>query len=270
MIWTIIAQATRLVLTCSFISFLRSTCSDLKGPWVCEPKPKITQWHPVTQWSLATSRSSRSSRIAHAYAGLELPELENVKIPGAPNTKRAMHFYMKAAKQGRLLGESRIYLCPCNWIDPWDGQILLGTAFDLEGLDINSWSFFCPEVHAYLSCFIGLSLSWYSVLRTFILFWVCLTGNYYLFKWWSVFTNLVIAKNSCCVLLYVAYSAGGINWWHYWGPSQPWMPSLWCCVTQKAGPGALGGASVWLLIYSIYSFRQHFFPYCFGMPHFKF
>ena len=64
--------------------------------------------YPVTQWSLTTSFQIR---IAHAYAGLELPELENVKIPGAPNTKRAMHFYMKAAKQGRLLGESRIYLC---------------------------------------------------------------------------------------------------------------------------------------------------------------
>ncbi|CAL1159747.1 unnamed protein product, partial [Cladocopium goreaui] len=45
--------------------------------------------------------SNAQQMIAHAYAGLELPELENVKIPGAPNTKRAMHFYMKAAKQGR-------------------------------------------------------------------------------------------------------------------------------------------------------------------------
>jgi hypothetical protein len=108
------------------------------------------------------------------------------------------------------------------------------------------------------------AFSWYSVLRTFILFRVCLTGSYYLFKWWSVITNLVIAKNSCRVLLYVGYSAGGINWWHYWGQSQPWMPSLWYCVTQKAGPGALGGASVWLLIYSIYSFRQHFFRIVLG------
>eukprot|EP00435_Cladocopium_sp_Y103_P028877 s896_g7.t1 len=45
--------------------------------------------------------SNAQQMIAHAYAGLELPELDNVKIPGAPNTKRAMHFYMKAAKQGR-------------------------------------------------------------------------------------------------------------------------------------------------------------------------
>ena len=43
-------------------------------------------------------------RIAHAYAGLDVPELDRVKVPGAPNTKRAMHFYMKAAKQGRFLG----------------------------------------------------------------------------------------------------------------------------------------------------------------------
>ena len=39
-----------------------------------------------------------------AYAGLDVPELDRVKVPGAPNTKRAMHFYMKAAKQGRSLG----------------------------------------------------------------------------------------------------------------------------------------------------------------------
>ena len=44
------------------------------------------------------------SRIAHAYAGLDLPELNNVKVPGTPNAKRALHFYMKAAKQGRSLG----------------------------------------------------------------------------------------------------------------------------------------------------------------------
>jgi len=35
---------------------------------------------------------------------LDVPELDRVKVPGAPNTKRAMHFYMKAAKQGRSLG----------------------------------------------------------------------------------------------------------------------------------------------------------------------
>jgi len=45
--------------------------------------------------------SNAQQMIAHAYAGLDVPELDRVKVPGAPNTKRAMHFYMKAAKQGR-------------------------------------------------------------------------------------------------------------------------------------------------------------------------
>lgn len=45
--------------------------------------------------------SNAQQMIAHAYAGLDLPELNNVKVPGTPNAKRALHFYMKAAKQGR-------------------------------------------------------------------------------------------------------------------------------------------------------------------------
>jgi TPR repeat protein len=39
--------------------------------------------------------------VAHGYAGLDCAELDAVKIPGSPNEKRALHYYMLAAKQGR-------------------------------------------------------------------------------------------------------------------------------------------------------------------------
>jgi len=39
--------------------------------------------------------------VAHAYAGLNVPELSNIKIPGAPNEARALLYYGLAARQGR-------------------------------------------------------------------------------------------------------------------------------------------------------------------------
>lgn len=39
--------------------------------------------------------------VAHAYAGLNVPELSNIKIPGAPNEARALQYYGLAARQGR-------------------------------------------------------------------------------------------------------------------------------------------------------------------------
>jgi len=38
---------------------------------------------------------------AHAYAGLECPELEGVDVPGVPNQARALQYYQMAARQGR-------------------------------------------------------------------------------------------------------------------------------------------------------------------------
>lgn len=58
----------------------------------------------IVSKSSPQTEKKNQPRIAHAYAGLDVPELDHVKVPGAPNTKRAMHFYMKAAKQGRSLG----------------------------------------------------------------------------------------------------------------------------------------------------------------------
>ena len=43
-------------------------------------------------------------RVAHAYAGLRMPELSNVEIPAAPNDGLAFKYYVLAAQQGRMLG----------------------------------------------------------------------------------------------------------------------------------------------------------------------
>lgn len=39
--------------------------------------------------------------VAHGYAGIAVSELDGVDIPGAPNDRRALHYYTLAAAQGR-------------------------------------------------------------------------------------------------------------------------------------------------------------------------
>lgn len=39
--------------------------------------------------------------IAHGYAGVACAELEGVQVAGSPNDRRALHYYMLAAQQGR-------------------------------------------------------------------------------------------------------------------------------------------------------------------------